>query len=65
VAGYCEHGNQYLGSIKGGGFLDYLSELKPLKKNSAPCSYLVCSLHKEEENEFYGPLSRNRGSSVV
>jgi hypothetical protein len=26
VAGSCEHGNETSGSIKGGGFLDYLSD---------------------------------------
>jgi len=26
VAGCCEHGNEHLGSIKGGKFFDYLSD---------------------------------------
>jgi hypothetical protein len=36
VAGFCEHGNEPVGPIKGGEFLDYLSDYLLLKKNSAP-----------------------------
>jgi hypothetical protein len=28
VAGFCAHGNEYLGSIKGEEFLDHLSDYK-------------------------------------
>jgi hypothetical protein len=34
--GSCEHGNAPSGSIKGGEFLDYLSDCQLLKKDSAP-----------------------------
>jgi hypothetical protein len=37
VAGTCEHVNEYSGSIKGGEFLDYLSDCQ-LIKDSAPWS---------------------------
>jgi hypothetical protein len=30
--GVCEHGNEALDPIKGGEFLDYLSDCKPIKK---------------------------------
>jgi hypothetical protein len=36
VAGCCEHGNELSGSIKGGEFIDYLSDFWLLKKESAP-----------------------------
>jgi hypothetical protein len=36
MVGCCEHGNEPLGSIKGGEFLDYLSNCQLLKKDSAP-----------------------------
>jgi hypothetical protein len=35
VVGRCEHGNEPLGSIKGGEFLDKLSDYQLLKKDSA------------------------------
>jgi hypothetical protein len=38
VAGSCEHGNEYLGSIKGREFLNYLTENYVLKKDSIPLS---------------------------
>jgi hypothetical protein len=34
VAGFCEHGNDPSGSIKGEEFLDYLSDCWSFKKNS-------------------------------
>jgi hypothetical protein len=34
--GSCEHGNEPLGSIKGGEFLDWLSDYYLLKKDSVP-----------------------------
>jgi hypothetical protein len=37
VTGSREHGNESLGSIKGGEFLDYLSNYLLLKKDSALC----------------------------
>jgi hypothetical protein len=37
IAGYCEHGNELSGSIRGG-ILDYLSDCQLLKKYSAPWS---------------------------
>jgi hypothetical protein len=36
VAGCCEHGNELLGSIKGGEFIDLLSNYQLVKKDSAP-----------------------------
>jgi hypothetical protein len=36
VVGSCEHGNEPPGSIKGGEFLDYLSNYQLFKKDSAP-----------------------------
>jgi hypothetical protein len=36
MAGSCEHGNEPSISIKGGEFLDYLSDYQLLKKDSAP-----------------------------
>jgi hypothetical protein len=38
VAGSCEHGNEFPGSIRGGEFVDKLSNCQLLKKNSALCS---------------------------
>jgi hypothetical protein len=38
VAGCSEHGNEPSGSIKGGEFLDLLSDYYLLKKDSAPWS---------------------------
>jgi hypothetical protein len=38
VAGFCEHGNEHSGSIKGGEFLDCMSDYWLLKKDSAPLS---------------------------
>jgi hypothetical protein len=35
VAGCCEHGNEISDSIKGGEFLDQLSDYQLLKKDSA------------------------------
>jgi hypothetical protein len=32
VAGSCENGNEHSGSIKGGEFIDYLSDCELLKK---------------------------------
>jgi hypothetical protein len=39
LAGSCEYGNEPFGSIKGGVFLDQLSDCQLLKKDSAACSY--------------------------
>jgi hypothetical protein len=41
VAGSCEHGNEPSGSIKCGDFVYQLSDYQLLKKDSAPCSWLV------------------------
>jgi hypothetical protein len=38
VAGSCEHGNELLGPIKHGEFLDKLSDYRLSKKNSNPWS---------------------------
>jgi hypothetical protein len=38
VAGSCEYGNEPSGSIKGGEFLDWLSDYELLKMDSAPWS---------------------------
>jgi hypothetical protein len=40
AAGSCEHGNEHSRSIKGGEFLDYLSDYWLLKKTFAPWSKL-------------------------
>jgi hypothetical protein len=37
----CEHGNEPSGSIKGLGFLYYMSDYQLLKKDYAPLSYLL------------------------
>jgi hypothetical protein len=41
VAGSCERGNEHYGSIKGGKFLDQLSDFQLLKKDSAPCDRII------------------------
>jgi hypothetical protein len=41
VEGGYEHGNELLGSITGGKFLDWLSDYWLLKKDSAAWSWLV------------------------
>jgi hypothetical protein len=41
VAGSCEHGNKPSGSIKGGEFLDFLSDCQLPKKDSVPWSWLL------------------------
>jgi hypothetical protein len=43
VAGCCEHSNEPMDSIKGGEFVDQLSDYQLLKKDSAPFSYFVMS----------------------
>jgi hypothetical protein len=43
VAGCYEHGNEPSGSLKGGEFIDYLSE-SWLLEDIAPCNWLVGSL---------------------
>jgi hypothetical protein len=40
VAGSCKHSNEPLGSIKGGGFLDFLSDYQLLRKDFALWSLL-------------------------
>jgi len=40
VVGCCQHGNESPGSVKGGEFIDWLSDYQFLK-DSAPWSYLV------------------------
>jgi hypothetical protein len=42
VAGFCEHGAEPSGSIKGEEFLDRLREYKLLKNNFVPWTYIVC-----------------------
>jgi hypothetical protein len=44
VAGSCEHGNEPSGSIKGGKFLDWLSDYQLLKKD---CSLELVRLPKQ------------------
>ena len=41
LVGSCEKGNKFLGSIKYGEFLDYLSYCQLLKKGCSPCSHLA------------------------
>jgi hypothetical protein len=41
VAGSCEHRIETSGSIKGGEFLDYLSDYQLLKEDSAPWKLLL------------------------
>jgi hypothetical protein len=38
VVGSCEHGNEPSGSIKGGEFLDKMSDYKLINRDSAPWS---------------------------
>jgi hypothetical protein len=45
LEGTSEHGNEPSRSIKGGEFLDYLSDCQLLKKDSAPWSQLV-NMHR-------------------
>jgi hypothetical protein len=44
VAGHCEHSNERSGSIKGGEFLDYLSDSVFRRTLLHVVSYLVCVL---------------------
>jgi hypothetical protein len=44
VADFCENGNEPSGSIKGGEFLDKLSDCKHLKMDSDPWGYLALLL---------------------
>jgi hypothetical protein len=37
---YCEHGNASSGTIKGGEYPDWLSDMSVLKKNSATWNYI-------------------------
>jgi len=41
VAGCCEHGNELLFSLKGGEFLDQLSDCWLLSKDSAPWNWSI------------------------
>jgi len=41
VVGSCGHDNEPLDSMRGRVFLDYLNDYWLLKKDSAPCSWLV------------------------
>jgi hypothetical protein len=41
MAGCCEHGNEHLGSLKGGEIVEYLSDYLLLKKDLAPRFWLV------------------------
>jgi len=41
VVGSCEHGNEPLGSIKGGELRDYLSDYQLFNKDSASGGYSV------------------------
>jgi len=41
LAGFCEHGNEPSRSIKGGGFLDHMSDCQFPKKDPTSWSYLV------------------------
>jgi hypothetical protein len=45
VADPSENGNETSGYIKRGDFLDYLRNCYILKKDPAPCSYIVIVLH--------------------
>jgi hypothetical protein len=40
VAGSCEHGNEQLEPVKGGKFLDYLTEISSSQRGL--CSVLLC-----------------------
>jgi hypothetical protein len=53
VANSCEHGNEYLGSIKGGEFLDQVRDNQLLKKDSAPQICLAVN-ETEAKPERYG-----------
>jgi hypothetical protein len=45
MAGFCEYGNEFSGSIKGGEFLDCLSNYPFFKKHPAP--WTPCSNNNE------------------
>jgi hypothetical protein len=40
VVGFCKHGNELSGSLKVGKFLEQLSDIEFLKKDSSARSYL-------------------------
>jgi hypothetical protein len=48
VMGYCEHGSEPLGSVKGGELLDQLRDNQLLIKDSAPWSLLINYLVRSE-----------------
>jgi hypothetical protein len=47
VAGYCEHGNEPSGSVKGGEFLNWLSDCQLLKKEPVLWNEVVLDLTSE------------------
>jgi hypothetical protein len=70
VAGSCKHGNEPWGFIKGGEFLDKLSDCHLLEKDFAPWRYGVRFQRSEVLNQneselevFFGSLSPRHGTS--
>jgi hypothetical protein len=45
VSGFCDHGNEISGSIKGREFLDCLSDCQLVKKGSGPWEFILKQPH--------------------
>jgi hypothetical protein len=60
VEGYCEHGNEPLGSIKGGGFLDYQVNCQLSSIDSAPRNPLVSHV-RVCKNRFLSEINELQG----
>jgi hypothetical protein len=54
VTSSCEHGNEPMGSITGGEFLDHLSDYQLPKKDSAPWKWFVMYLWQGVRRELPG-----------
>jgi hypothetical protein len=50
VGGCCEHGNELPGSIKGGVFLDQLSDIHLLKRDSVPTGAVGVPNHRNRQH---------------
>jgi hypothetical protein len=56
LEGFCEHGNEPLGSIKYCEILELLSDCWLPKNNSAPCSHFTCCLNMGLLKHISSPL---------
>jgi hypothetical protein len=54
VASSCEHGDEHLGTINGGEFLEYLSDFWLLKKVCPPLSYFINEYEVESDKNAFG-----------